>query len=125
MSCTLSKIFLETWPAASPRGVGAHRDTGVLTLLLAEPGRRGLQVRRGKGTHSDDGWIDAPPLEGAFIVNIGERLEVASGLSAGEVIAVKGAGFLKDGDMVAVADALAAPDEPAAASAAPAASTSG
>jgi multidrug efflux pump subunit AcrA (membrane-fusion protein) len=34
----------------------------------------------------------------------GERLEVASGLQEGDVIAVKGAGFLKDGDKVAVAD---------------------
>lgn len=50
----------------------------MLTLLLAEPGSRGLQVRR-QGTHRDDGWIDVPPLEGAFIVNIGELLEVATG----------------------------------------------
>lgn len=34
----------------------------------------------------------------------GERLEVASGLREGDVIAVKGAGFLKDGDTVAVAN---------------------
>jgi RND family efflux transporter MFP subunit len=33
----------------------------------------------------------------------GDFLEVASGLAAGDVIAVKGAGFLKDGDIVAVA----------------------
>ncbi|ORA12477.1 oxidoreductase [Mycobacterium arosiense ATCC BAA-1401 = DSM 45069] len=66
----------------SPRtqGVGAHRDSGVLTLLLAEPGSTGLQVRRGGGQegHPDDGWIDVPPREGAFIVNIGELLEVAT-----------------------------------------------
>jgi multidrug efflux pump subunit AcrA (membrane-fusion protein) len=35
----------------------------------------------------------------------GDRLEVASGLEAGDVIAVQGAGFLKDGDLVAVAGA--------------------
>ena len=28
---------------------------------------------------ADDTWVDAPPLEGAFIVNTGELLEVASG----------------------------------------------
>jgi RND family efflux transporter MFP subunit len=33
----------------------------------------------------------------------GEQLEVSEGIVAGEVIAVKGAGFLKDGDTVAVA----------------------
>jgi isopenicillin N synthase-like dioxygenase len=83
---TLIKIIRYPARAASPQGVGAHRDAGVLTLLLAEPGSRGLQVRRGnlqvrrgKGTHPDDGWIDVPPLEGAFIVNIGELLEVATG----------------------------------------------
>jgi isopenicillin N synthase-like dioxygenase len=75
---TLIKIVRYPARAASPQGVGAHRDAGVLTLLLAEPGSRGLQVRRGKGTHPDDGWIDVPPLNGAFIVNIGELLEVAT-----------------------------------------------
>jgi HlyD family secretion protein len=38
----------------------------------------------------------------------GDRLEVADGLAAGEIIAVKGAGFLKDGDTVAVASEAAA-----------------
>lgn len=37
----------------------------------------------------------------------GEQLEIASGVAAGDVIAVKGAGFLKDGDTVAVASAAA------------------
>lgn len=76
---TLIKIIRYPARPAGPQGVGAHRDAGVLTLLLAEPGSRGLQVRRGKGKHPDDGWIDVPPLEGAFIVNIGELLEVATG----------------------------------------------
>jgi HlyD family secretion protein len=35
----------------------------------------------------------------------GQQLQVASGLAAGDVIAVQGAGFLKDGDKVAVAAA--------------------
>src|SRR6201993_2249370 len=75
---TLIKIIRYPARAASPQGVGAHRDAGVLTLLLAEPGSRGLQVRRGKGTPPDDGWIDVPPLDGAFVVNIGELLEFAT-----------------------------------------------
>lgn len=59
--------------AGAPRqGVGAHKDPGVLTLLLIEPGKGGLQVER------DGGWVDAPALPGAFVVNIGELLEVAS-----------------------------------------------
>ncbi|BAX90610.1 isopenicillin N synthase family dioxygenase [Mycobacterium shigaense] len=71
---TLIKIIRYPARAASPQGVGAHRDSGVLTLLLAEPGSRGLQVRR-----AADGWIEVPPLPGAFIVNIGELLELATG----------------------------------------------
>jgi isopenicillin N synthase-like dioxygenase len=54
------------------QGVGAHRDGGVLTLLLVEPGKGGLQVEH------DGDWIEAPPLPGAFVVNIGEMLELAT-----------------------------------------------
>lgn len=61
--------------AASSQGVGAHRDSGVLTLLFAEPGSRGLQVRVGR----DGDWIDVPARDGAFIVNVGELLQLATG----------------------------------------------
>ena len=54
------------------QGVGAHRDGGVLTLLLVEPGKGGLQVEH------DGAWIDAPSIPGAFVVNIGEMLELAT-----------------------------------------------
>ncbi|TFC82538.1 isopenicillin N synthase family oxygenase [Cryobacterium sp. TMT3-29-2] len=71
---TLIKIV--RYPGKSdptPRqGVGAHKDSGVLTLLFVEPGKGGLQVEK------DGDWIDAPPLDGAFVVNIGELLEVAT-----------------------------------------------
>lgn len=71
---TLIKIV--RYPGKSdptPRqGVGAHKDSGVLTLLFVEPGKGGLQVEK------DGAWIDAPPLDGAFVVNIGELLEVAT-----------------------------------------------
>lgn len=55
------------------QGVGAHRDGGVLTLLLVEPDKGGLQVEH------DGIWIDAPAIDGAFVVNIGEMLELATG----------------------------------------------
>lgn len=55
------------------QGVGQHRDGGVLTLLLVEPGKGGLQVEY------EGEWIDAPPVDGAFVVNIGEMLELATG----------------------------------------------
>ncbi|SON59358.1 2-oxoglutarate-dependent ethylene/succinate-forming enzyme [Mycobacterium simulans] len=72
---TLIKIVRYPARAATSQGVGAHKDAGVLTLLLAEPGSTGLQVRRRDGVQD---WIDVPPLAGAFIVNIGELLEVAT-----------------------------------------------
>ncbi|WP_242661279.1 isopenicillin N synthase family dioxygenase [Mycobacterium mantenii] len=75
---TLIKIIRYPGRAAGTQGVGAHRDAGVLTVLLAEPGSAGLQVRPAANVRSDDGWIDVPPCEGAFIVNIGELLEVAT-----------------------------------------------
>jgi isopenicillin N synthase-like dioxygenase len=71
---TLIKVVHYPATAASSQGVGAHRDSGVLTLLLAEPGSAGLQVRG-----RDGGWVDVPALDGAFIVNIGELLEFATG----------------------------------------------
>ncbi|WP_158166513.1 isopenicillin N synthase family dioxygenase [Mycolicibacterium smegmatis] len=71
---TLIKIVRYPAQAETSQGVGAHRDAGVLTLLLAEPGSRGLQVRGPDGV-----FIDVDPLPGAFIVNIGEMLEIASG----------------------------------------------
>ena len=55
------------------QGVGAHRDGGVLTLLMVEPGKGGLQVEH------DGDWIEAPSVPGAFVVNIGEMLELATG----------------------------------------------
>jgi isopenicillin N synthase-like dioxygenase len=54
------------------QGVGAHKDSGVLTLLWVEPGKGGLQVQR------DGEWVDAPSVPGAFVVNIGELLEYAT-----------------------------------------------
>lgn len=71
---TLMKVVRYPGSTDNPQGVGAHKDSGVLTLLLIEPGSTGLQVEL-----SPDDWVDVPPLDGAFIVNIGELLEVATG----------------------------------------------
>ena len=53
-------------------GVGEHTDYGLLTMLLA--GRR----RRARGAHRE-GWIDAPPLPGTFVCNIGDMLDRMTG----------------------------------------------
>jgi isopenicillin N synthase-like dioxygenase len=72
---TLIKIVHYPATATRSQGVGAHRDSGVLTLLLAEPGSQGLQVWAGRDGH----WVDVPARDGALIVNIGELLELATG----------------------------------------------
>ncbi|GAA2224883.1 isopenicillin N synthase family dioxygenase [Streptomyces nogalater] len=54
------------------QGVGAHKDYGFLTLLLQDA-VGGLQVQR-----EDGRFHDVPPIEGAFVVNLGELLEVAT-----------------------------------------------
>lgn len=80
---TLIKMVRYPARAATAQGVGAHRDAGVLTLLQASPGSQGLQVRRcsrhGGGRAGNGDWIDVAPLDGAFVVNIGELLQIATG----------------------------------------------
>ncbi|MBK0090803.1 isopenicillin N synthase family oxygenase [Erwinia sp. S59] len=57
---------------ASQQGVGAHKDSGFLTFLLQDE-QRGLQVEV-----TPENWVDALPKPGAFVVNIGELLEIAT-----------------------------------------------
>ncbi|WP_318375863.1 isopenicillin N synthase family oxygenase [Enterobacter sp.] len=56
----------------SAQGVGAHKDSGFLSFLLQDA-QKGLQVEV-----APDRWIDAAPLPGSFVVNIGELLELAT-----------------------------------------------
>lgn len=74
LPATLIKVVRYPGSPDNPQGVGAHKDSGVLTLLLVEPDSVGLQVELAPGQ-----WVDVPPVPGAFIVNIGELLEVATG----------------------------------------------
>jgi len=53
------------------QGVGAHKDSGFVTVLLQDTAR-GLEVE------TPNGWIGAPPKPGTFVINIGELLEMAS-----------------------------------------------
>jgi isopenicillin N synthase-like dioxygenase len=55
--------------AAERYGVAPHTDFGVLTLLLQD-NSGGLQVK----TRSGD-WIEAPPLPGTLVCNIGDLLQ--------------------------------------------------
>ena len=53
-------------------GFGAHTDMELFTILL--PTAPGLEV-----VNSEGQWIDAPPIENAFVVNIGDMIEALSG----------------------------------------------
>lgn len=44
-------------------GVGEHTDYGVLTILLQD----------------DAGWLDAPPVPGSFVCNLGDMLDRMTG----------------------------------------------
>ncbi|KAI4684469.1 uncharacterized protein J4E84_006459 [Alternaria hordeiaustralica] len=50
---------------------GAHTDYGCVTLLLTDPTPSSLQVLLKDGTT----WLNADPLPGAFVVNIGDMIE--------------------------------------------------
>ncbi len=53
-------------------GVGEHTDYGLLTLL-AQDSNGGLQVKTPRG------WIEAPPLPGTLVCNLGDMLDRLTG----------------------------------------------
>ena len=54
--------------AEDSSGIGAHTDYECFTILL--PTAPGLEVMNGAGE-----WVDASPVPGCFVVNIGDMLE--------------------------------------------------
>src|SRR5262249_36140788 len=56
----------ETW------GVGEHTDYGVLTIL-AQDDAGGLEIKARAGEEAR--WVEAPPLPGTFVCNIGDMLD--------------------------------------------------
>jgi isopenicillin N synthase-like dioxygenase len=59
-------------PEAAGWGVGEHTDYGLLTLL-AQDDSGGLEVA------APEGWIEAPPVPGTFVCNIGDMLDRLTG----------------------------------------------
>ena len=48
---------------------GAHTDYGSLTILLPQPGSKGLEI-----IAPDGQWTPVPPVAGAFVINIGDLM---------------------------------------------------
>jgi isopenicillin N synthase-like dioxygenase len=58
--------------APPPEGqlrAGAHTDYGSLTILLPQPGSKGLEILTPEGD-----WREVPPVDGAFVINIGDLM---------------------------------------------------
>jgi isopenicillin N synthase-like dioxygenase len=80
----LFRIF--NYPAREPGaavlewGVGEHTDYGLLTILRQDD-VGGLQVKglAPSGVEGASGWIDAPPIPGSFVCNIGDMLDRMTG----------------------------------------------
>lgn len=74
---TLFRIF--NYPAGNESGwgVGEHTDYGILTILKQDDSG-GLQVKSQSGW-PDSEWVVAPPIENAFVCNIGDMLDRMTG----------------------------------------------
>ena len=59
-------------PSPDDWSVGAHTDYGLLTIL-AQDDSGGLEV------HTDRGWQPAPPVDAAYLCNIGDMLDRMTG----------------------------------------------
>ena len=57
--------------ADTGQGVGLHHDSGLVSFILQDD-VGGLQVQIG------DGLVDATPMPGALVMNIGEMLQIAT-----------------------------------------------
>ncbi|WJX57504.1 Oxoglutarate-dependent flavonoid 7-O-demethylase 1 [Trifolium repens] len=53
-------------------GLNPHSDAGVLTILLQANEIEGLQIRK------DGQWISIKPLTNAFVINVGDVLEIVT-----------------------------------------------
>lgn len=76
MQDPISVLRLIHYPPQSGRvaeemiGIGAHTDYGVMTILSQDQ-IGGLQVM-----NRDGQWIEAAPLEGTFVINIGDLMQI-------------------------------------------------
>lgn len=80
-SCLEGKVMVCHYYPVCPEpertmGIVPHTDPGVLTVL-AQDGVGGLQVK-----HTDENgksyWVDAKPVPGALVINVGDLLQIMS-----------------------------------------------
>lgn len=57
-------------PLTGQMRAGAHTDYGSLTILLPQAGSRGLEI-----LSPDGAWREVPPVDGAFVINIGDLMQ--------------------------------------------------
>ncbi|KAL1643960.1 hypothetical protein SLS58_004635 [Diplodia intermedia] len=64
--------------AKNEQALGAHKDSQVMTFILQASPHRSLQAQNGAGA-----WLDVPPVDGTFVVAVGQGLEaMAHGVCA-------------------------------------------
>ena len=51
-------------------GLSSHSDPGGITLLLVDENVKGTQVRK------ENTWVTVQPIPGAFVVNVGDQIQV-------------------------------------------------
>jgi len=66
------KLIRYPQTAAGGQGVGTHKDSGFLTLLLQDE-HAGLEAQA-----NDDTWYRVDPLPGSMVVNTGELLQLVT-----------------------------------------------
>lgn len=77
MSCLEGRLMVAHYYPYCPQpdltvGITSHTDPVVLTVLMQND-IGGLQVKLGEGD-----WVDVEPVPGAFVVNIGDILQIIS-----------------------------------------------
>ncbi|KAM5345093.1 hypothetical protein ACJ41O_010955 [Fusarium nematophilum] len=73
---TMHRLKLVKYPPSPPGsiGVGPHKDSAGLFTFLSQDSIGGLQVLSKNGE-----WIEAPPIEGSFIINVQQGFEAITG----------------------------------------------
>ncbi|RMJ13024.1 hypothetical protein BHE90_004662 [Fusarium euwallaceae] len=72
----MHRLKLVKYPQCPPGsvGVGPHKDSAGLFTFLSQDAVGGLQVLSKEGE-----WIEAPPIDGSFIINVQQGFEAITG----------------------------------------------